>query len=153
MIGCGGSVSEREKMIYANKLEATGNIIVQQASACISQARSYMATWEYAKVSDIDFKTALRELGGEETARNKALMIENRTEIERLIESLQDPPPEYLETLQKLEELEEAYLEIHFLVLEPPESMEDFQDSVVEWEDWLVEVKQEFDSILSNAGQ
>jgi len=99
----------REEEAYGIKAQGLGELIAKQASACVSQSRAYMAVWEYAKVSEIDFEMAAAEMLGEETRQNKAMMVENKAMIDNLLEELRNPPVKFEESHNKLVELDAIF--------------------------------------------
>ena len=82
--GCSNRAQEERK--YEIKAQGLGELITQQAYACVSQSKAYQAVWEYAKVSEMDFETAAAQLLGPETRQNKATMVEHKAMIENLLE-------------------------------------------------------------------
>lgn len=141
--------SQRQKQLYLIKAQGIGDIIIKQASACFSQAQSYRATWEYAKVTEMDYATAARELQGPQAQQNKAMMRENMAKIDSLLQSLSDPPEEFQPAHQALQELYDLYIEIHKLVEKPPQDMESFFESLPPLEEELYEKYNELNSKLN----
>ena len=82
LTGCRG---QKKKEIEIEKhremVRAAGNVIVNQASACINQARVYITVYEYAKVSGMDYEAAAAEMLGKETEQNKRMMMENKRAV------------------------------------------------------------------------
>ena len=54
--GCSDKAQEERR--YEIKAYGLAELMVSQAHACVSQSKAYQAVWEYAKVSEMDFKTA-----------------------------------------------------------------------------------------------
>lgn len=146
--GCGDGNKELKRSLYLKKAEAAAGVIVNQASACTNLARSYLATWEYAKVSGIDFAQAMREMHGQSTTENKIMMKGNKLDIDELVESLEDPPSGCEEIYQSVKAMHQKYNDIHFLVLEPPNDMAKLQEKVIELENDLIDLSQELESLL-----
>ncbi len=145
-VGCGNQ--GREERAYEVKAQGLGKLIVSQASACVSQSRAYMAVWEYAKVSEMEFEQAAAEMLGAETKQNKAMMVENKALVETLLEELKDPPIKYEESYKKLIELHEIYVQLHTLALEPSDDMEEHNEKVNGLADRIAEKKRELDTTL-----
>lgn len=144
--GCGNQ--GKEERAYGVKAQALGELIAKQASACVSQSRAYMAVWEYAKVSEIKFEEAAAEMLGAETKRNQAMMVENKSMIEKLLEELKEPPKRYEESYKKLTELYEIYVQLHTLALDPSGDMEAHNEKVNSLADQIAEKKRELDATL-----
>jgi hypothetical protein len=144
--GCGNQ--GREEGAYEIKVQGLGELIANQASACVSQSRAYMAVWEYAKVSEMEFEEAAAEMLGAETKQNQAMMVENKALIETLLEELKDPPEKYEESYKKLIELHEIYVQLHTLALQPSDDMEEHNEKVNSLADQIAEKKRELDATL-----
>jgi predicted secreted Zn-dependent protease len=136
----------REEEAYGIKAQGLGELIAKQASACVSQSRAYMAVWEYAKVSEIDFEMAAAEMLGEETKQNKAMMVENKAMIDNLLEELRNPPVKFEESHNKLVELHEIYMQLHTLALKPSDDMEKHNEEVNRLAGQIMEKKKELDA-------
>jgi hypothetical protein len=148
--GCGAGNKELKTSLYLKKAETTASIIINQASACTNLARSYMVTWEYAKVSGIDFTQAMREMHGQSTTENKIMMKSNKLDIDELMVSLGDPPSGCEEIHEMIKAMHQKYSEIHSLVLELPDDMEKFQGTVIDLENDLMELSEGLESLLIN---
>jgi hypothetical protein len=146
-VGC--TNREQKERQYTIKAVKTGEFIVNQAYACVSQSKAYQAVWEYAKVSDMDFKTAAAEMLGPETRQNRATMAEHKVMIEDLLEELKDPPSRFEEMHKKLGELYELYVQLHDLGMDPLDDMDKHMRSVNELSDQIVEKSREFDALLA----
>lgn len=133
---------------YAIKAQSTGELMVNQAYACVSQSKAYQAVWEYAKVSDMDFKTAAAQMLGPETRQNKATMVEHKALIEDLLEELKDPSSKFEEIYNRLGELYEIYVQLHDLAMVPLDDMDKHMKSVSELSDRIVEKARELDAAL-----
>jgi hypothetical protein len=144
--GCGNQ--GREERAYEIKAQGLGELIAKQASACVSQSRAYMAVWEYAKVSEMEFEEAAAEMLGAETRQNKAMMVENKAMIETLLEELKDPPKKFEESYTKLMELHAIYVQLHTLALDPSDDMEEHNEKVNSLADKIAEKKRELDATL-----
>jgi len=144
--GCGNQ--QREERAYGIKAQGLGELIASQASACVSQSRAYMAVWEYAKVSEMEFEEAAAEMLGAETKKNKAMMIENKAMIENLLEELKEPPKKHEESYTKLMELHEIYVQLHTLTLDPSDDMDEHNEKVNGLADRIAKKKRELDATL-----
>ena len=136
----------RDEEAYRIKAQGLGELVAEQASACVSQSRAYMAVWEYAKVSEIDFETAAAEMLGEETRQNKTMMVENKAMIDNLLEELRTPPMKFEESYNKLVELHEIYMQLHTLALKPSDDMEKHNKEVNRLAGQIMEKKKELDA-------
>jgi hypothetical protein len=137
-----------QERAYEIKAQGLGELIAKQASACVSQSRAYMAAWEYAKVSEMEFEEAAAEMLGAETKKNQAMMVENKSMIEKLLEELKEPPKRYEESYKKLTELYEIYVQLHALALDPSGDMKEHNEKVNSLADRIVEKKRELDAAL-----
>lgn len=144
--GCGNRA--REEKEYAIKAQSLGELITQQASACVSQSKAYMAVWEYARVSEVDFQTAAKEMLGAETRENKAMMVEHKAMIENLLEELRDPSSGFESTYDRLAELHDIYVKLHDLGMEPSDDMQKHMETVDTLFDQILEKKRELDATL-----
>ncbi len=144
--GCGNQ--GREERAYEIKAQGLGELIAKQASACVSQSRAYMAVWEYAKVSEMEFEEAAAEMLGAETKKNQAMMVENKSMIEKFLEELKEPPKKYEESYKKLTELYEIYVQLHTLALDPSDDMNEHNEKVNNLADRIAEKKRELDATL-----
>lgn len=144
--GCSNRTQEVQK--YKIKAQGLGELIVQQAYACVSQSKAYQAVWEYAKVSEMDFETAVAQMLGPETKQNKATMVEHKAMIENLLEELKDPSSRFEETYKRLDELYEIYVPLHDLAMDPLDDMDKHMKSVNELSDQIVEKARELDAVL-----
>lgn len=144
--GCGNRA--REEREYAIKAQSLGELMAQQASACVSQSKAYMAVWEYARVSEVDFETAAKEMLGAETRENKAMMVEHKSMIENLLEELSDPSSGFESTYDRLSELYDIYVKLHDLGMEPSDDMQRHMETVDMLMDQVLEKKRELDATI-----
>jgi uncharacterized protein YdiU (UPF0061 family) len=145
--GCGNRAQKERQ--YEIKVQGLGELIAQQAYACVSQSKAYQAVWEYAKVSEIDFKTAAAQMLGPETRQNKATMAEHKAMIEDLLEELKEPPSQFEETFKRLGELYEIYVQLHDLAMDPLDDMDKHMKSVNKLSDQVIEKAREMAATLS----
>jgi hypothetical protein len=133
---------------YKIKIERAGEIVVGQAQGCLSQIRAYWAVAEYARVSNMDFATAAREMGGGQTAENLQMMREAKIQIDQLLEGMSEPPEPFEEAFARLEDLYTAYMRIHDFALKPPADMQDLNEQITEMQSGLFQKKTDFDDSL-----
>lgn len=145
-VGCTNRAQKERQ--YEIKAHSLGELIVNQAYACVSQSRAYQAVWEYAKVSEMDFKSAAAQMLGPETKQNKAMMVEHKAMIEDLLEELKEPPSKFEETYKRLGELYEIYVPLHDLAMDPLDDVDKHMKSVNELSDQIVEKARELDAAL-----
>ncbi len=136
------------EMRYEIKAQSLGKLMVNQAFACVSQSKAYQAVWEYAKVSEMDFKSAAAQMLGPQMSQNKATMVEHKAMVEDLMEELKDPPSRFEETYKRLDELYEIYVQLHDLAMDPLDDMDKHMKSVNELSDQIVEKARELDAVL-----
>ena len=148
--GCAGSSSQEE--IYRMKIETAGEVVAGQASAGLNMIRSYWTIAEYAKAAGTDYATAAKEMETPQTRETLRMMEQNKSEIDRMLDGLQDPPQRYVEALVLLEELYDAYLSIHEFALDPPaDALQDLSQAINNLEGRLQERKAAFDLGLRDA--
>ncbi|MBD3414775.1 MAG: hypothetical protein GF421_10135 [Candidatus Aminicenantes bacterium] len=145
LISC--SSRAREEETYEIKAIGVGNVIFHQAQACINQSKAYRTAWEYAKVTGMDFKSAADEILGQDMKDNKQMMLENKAQIEGMLQELKKPPDKYSEAHKKLKELYEIYLKLHNLAIEPLNDMEKHDASVNDLAAQTMKKKEELDNI------
>ncbi len=150
--GCGGSGTQEE--IYRMKIETAGEVVARQAAAGINMIRSYWTIAEYAKAAGTDYATAAKEMATSQTEETLRMMEQNKSEIDLMLNGLQDPPGKYVEALVLLEELYDAYLSIHEFAQKPPaEALQDLGQAISSLEDRLLEQKAALDKGLRDAAQ
>jgi hypothetical protein len=145
--GCSNRAQEEKR--YEIKAQSLGELMVNQAHACVSQSKVYQAVWEYARVSEIDFKTAAAQMLGPETRQNKATMVEHKAMVENLLDQLKEPPARFEETHKRLGELYEIYVRLHDLGMDPLDDMEQHMKSVNELSGQIVKKARELDAALA----
>ena len=144
--GCGNRAQKERQ--YEIKAQSLGVLMAQQANACVSQSKAYQAVWEYAKVSEIDFKTAVDQMLGPEAKQNKATMVEHKAMIENLLEELKEPPSKFEETYKRLWELYEIYVPLHDLAMTPLDDMDEHMKSVSKLAEQIAAKVRELDAAL-----
>jgi hypothetical protein len=145
--GCGGG--PQQTRAYQVRIESAGELVAGQASACLSQIRSYWAVAEYAKAADMDFDSAAREMQTGQTRENLRTMGEMKARIDGLMEGLQEPPEEFADALPLLEDLYAAYVKIHEFALKPTGDMGKLAETIAAMEGDLFEKKAALDRSLA----
>jgi hypothetical protein len=56
------SQSKRQSLFFLEKAKGLGGVIINSTSADMNLCKMYNTVWEYAKVTDLDFKSAYREM-------------------------------------------------------------------------------------------
>lgn len=144
LFNCGTKAAEEEK--YEIKAMGIGNVIFHQAQACINQSRAYRTAWEYAKVTGMDFDSAAKEILSEDMYSNKQMMLDNKAQIEGMLEELEKPPDKYAEAHKKLKDLYEIYIKLHNLAIEPLSDLEKHDASVNDLAAQIIKKKEELDN-------
>lgn len=144
MTACGGS--KQRTFLYLEKARGLGDVILNQAGADLNVCKMYDAVWEYAKVSDMDFKTAQREMMG---GRPEALFLEMDTNQEMLVRMIgltNNPPRDCRDIQAKLDGLYAKYKKFHrFIRKEPTLSQDKYKQKIQTFMDELTELKEELD--------
>lgn len=150
--GC--SRSTKDALLYLEKAKGLGNIIVTQSSSFTSLAKMYDTVWEYARVTEMDFKSAYDEMMG---TRPGSLILEmdvNRVRIARLMSLVKKPPKEMDKVQVRLEELYDMYKQFHaFIVKFPALSQEEYIEEINIYIDDINAIKSELDLLISEAYQ
>ena len=150
--GC--SRTTKDALLYLEKAKGLGNIIVTQSSSFVSLAKMYESVWEYAKVTEMDFKSAYDEMMG---TRPGSLILEmdiNRGRIAGLMRLAKKPPKEMDKVQARLEELYDMYKQFHaFIVKFPTLSQEEYREEINIYVDDINAIKSELDLLISEAYQ
>ncbi len=149
LVGCGGGAQQTQS--YQIRIESSAELVAGQASACLNQIRSYWAIAEYAKVSELSFEEAAKEMQTGQTRRNLRTMEEMKARIDGLMERLSEPPEEFTEALPLMEELYASYVKIHEFALKPSGDMGKLAESISALEEDLFEIKAALDRELAIA--
>lgn len=149
LVCCGAP--QQNKQIFLMKAGDLGDIIVKQAAGDINICNMYNTVWEYAKVSDMDFKTASREMMVD-TAGIKMQTDSNMQMMDRLMNTVNKPPKGMTGIRDKLVELREAYLEFSRFVYKTPDtSQETFNSKVDKHVENIEALKSELDDLIAAA--
>ena len=147
---CGGG-SKKESLLFLEKAKGLGGIIVKQASADVSLCNMYNTVWEYAKVTDLDFRSAYREMRMN-TTEIKAQVATNKLMMDEMMDMVKNPPENMKEIHDKIVELRKLYLEFNAFVLELPQvSQESFNAEVETYLADIDSLKSELDHLIAEA--
>ena len=128
LVCCGQS--QRQSLFYLEKAIGLGDIIIKQASADMNLCNMYNTVWEYARVTDMDFQSAYKEMMLD-TSEIKMQMETNMEMMDRMMNMVENPPENMTGIHDKLIELREAYLEFNKFVFQLPQvSQERFNAEV-----------------------
>jgi len=153
LVGCGGSIRKEQEHRAAHLRVSTAAVMMSgQAASCASHFRALWSAWEYAKVSGEDFASASAAVLGPEFSRMRQQLIAGKAEVEDLLARL-DPVPEGLQrSVEKLKELQEIYLEIFDLAVNPPGSIDGSLEKLGEWEEEFDVEAGMLETMLSETG-
>jgi len=143
LINCSNKAQEEEE--YKIKAKGMGDVIVSQAQGCISQSKAYRTAWEYAKATEMDFDSAVKEILSGDMEANKQMMVENKARIDKMLE---DAPEKYEEAHKNLKELYDTYVKLHKLALKPLKDMEKHEAAVNDLASQILKKKKELDAVL-----
>jgi len=146
LINCSNKAQEEEE--YKIKAKGMGDVIVSQAQGCISQSKAYRTAWEYAKATEMDFDSAVKEILSGDMEANKQMMVENKARIDKMLEGLEDAPEKYEEAHKNLKELYDTYVKLHKLALKPLKDMEKHEAAVNDLASQILKKKKELDAVL-----
>jgi hypothetical protein len=148
---CGGGRSKKESFLFLEKAKGLGGIIIKQASGDVSLCNMYNTVWEYAKVTDLDFQSAYREMRMN-TTEIKAQVATNKLMMDDMMDMVKNPPENMKGIHDKLVELREQYLEFNAFVLELPQvSQETFYARVEVYLADIDSLKSELDNLIAEA--
>ena len=118
LVYCGQS--KKQSLFFLEKAKGLGDIIIKQASGDMNLCKMYNTVWEYAKVTDLDFQSAYREmmLGISEIEMQ---METNMQMMDRIMNMVKSPPKNIIGIHDKLIELRESYLEFNKFIYQLPQ--------------------------------
>ncbi|MFC2161594.1 hypothetical protein ACFLRX_08085 [Acidobacteriota bacterium] len=149
LICCGQT--KRQSFLYLEKVKDLGEIIINQASADMNLCNMYNTVWEYAKVTDLDFRSAYREMNLD-TSDIAGQVDTNMEMMERMMNMVNSPPKNMTGIHDKLIELRELYMELNKFVLQMPQvSQEKFNSEVDAYIANVNSLKEELDSLIAEA--
>ena len=148
-ICCGQT--KRQSLFFLEKAKGLGGIIINQASADMNLCNMYNTVWEYAKVTDLDFRSAYREMNLD-TSNIEAQMETNQQMMERMMNMVKSPPKNMTGIHDKLIELREFYMKFNKFVLQMPQvSQNKFNAEVDAYIASINSLKEELDGLIAAA--
>lgn len=138
----------KEEAMYALRVGEIGDVILVQSSACLSQSKAYTAVWEYAKVTGEDFESAARHILGPARAEAKGQFMENKMNIDDLLEKVKDPSDKHKAAYDKLFEMYGLYIKLNDLALKPTAPQVEYETSVYKLYDRLLKEAGELNTLL-----
>ena len=149
LICCGQS--KKKNLLFLEKAKGLGDIIIKQASGNMSLCKMYNTVWEYAKVTNMDFKSAYREMILN-TSEIEMQMETNNQMMDRMMNMVKSPPKNMTGIHDKLIELRELYLEFNEFVFQSPQvSQKKFNVKVDEYLEDINSLKGELDRLIAEA--
>ena len=149
LVCCGQS--KRKSHLFLEKAKGLGDIITKQASGNMSLCKMYNTVWEYAKVTDLDFRSAYREMMLD-TSGIEMQMESNNQLMDRMMNMVKSPPKNMTGIHDKLIELRETYLEFNKFVFQLPlVSQKKFNDKADAYLANINSLKGELDGMIAEA--
>ena len=149
LVCCGQS--KRQSLFFLEKTKGLGEIIIKQASADMNLCDMYNTVWEYAKVTDLDFQSAYREMMLD-TSEIKMQMETNMQMMDRMMNMVKSPPKNMTGIHDKLIELHESYLEFNKFIFHLPQvSQEKFNAEADAYIANINSLKGELDRLIAEA--
>ena len=149
LVCCGQS--KRQSLFFLEKAKGLGEIIIKQASADMNLSKMYNTVWEYAKVTDLDFQSAYREMMLD-TSEIEMQMETNMQMMDRIMNMVKSPPKNMTGIHDKLIELRESYLEFNKFIFQLPQvSQEKFNAEADAYVANINSLKGELDRLIAEA--
>ena len=149
LVCCGKS--KDESLVFLEKAKGLGDIVSQQASGNMSLVKMYDTVWEYAKVTNLDFQSAYREMMMD-TSGIEMQMESNNRMMDQMMNMVKSPPKNMMEIYDKLIGLRESYLEFNRFVLALPQvSQEEFNAEADAYLANINSLKSELDGLIAEA--
>jgi len=149
LVCCGQS--KRQSLFFLEKAKGLGEIIIKQASADMNLSKMYNTVWEYAKVTDLDFQSAYREMMLD-TSEIEMQMETNMQMMDRIMNMVKSPPKNMTGIHDKLIELRESYLEFNKFIFQLPQvSQEKFNAEADAYLANINSLKDELDRLIAQA--
>lgn len=149
LVCCGGS--KKERFLFLEKAKGLGGIVIKQASADMNLCKMYNTVWEYAKVTNRDFRSAYREMMLD-TTEIKAEMASSHQMMDAMMDMAEKPPKNMTGIRDKLFELREKYLEFNRYVVPLPQvSQEVFNAKADAFITAIHALKSELDTLIAEA--
>jgi len=143
--------SKKKSLFFLEKAKGLGEIITKQASANMSLCKMYNTVWEYAKVTNLDFKSAFREMMLD-TSGIEMQMETNNQMIGRMMDMVKSPPKNMNGIYDKLIELRASYLEFNKFIFQLPQvSQEKFNAKADAYLTNINSLKAELDRLIAEA--
>ena len=148
-VNCGQS--KRQSLLFLEKAKGLSGIFITQASADMNLCKMYNTVWEYAKVTDLDFQSAYKEMMLD-TSEIEMQMETNKQMMDRMMNMVKSPPKNMTGIHNKLIELRELYLEFNKFVFQMPQiSQEKFNTEADTYVANINSLKGELDRLISEA--
>ena len=149
LVCCGQS--KRQSLFFLEKAKDLGEIIIKQASGDMNLCKMYNTVWEYAKVTDLDFQSAYREMMLD-TSEIEMQMETNMQMMDRIMNMVKSPPKNMAGIHDKLIELRESYLEFNKFIYQLPQvSQEKFNAEADAYVANINSLKGELDRLIAEA--
>ena len=151
LCGCGGG-GTKTKLLYIEKARGLGDIIMKQAEANLNICRMYDTVWEYAKVSDMDFETAYREMTAGRADAARLDMEANNTQMTIMLSTLENPPKGFEMLHERLMELWDMYGQFEAFVAKLPSvAQEEYHQEVDIYVRDLNDIRTELQDLITTA--
>jgi hypothetical protein len=149
LLCCGQS--KRQSLVFLEKAKGLGEIIAKQASGDMNLCKMYNTVWEYARVTDLDFQSAYREMMLD-TSEIEMQMETNMQMMDRMMNTVKSPPKNMTGIRDKLIELHESYLEFNEFIYQLPQvSQEKFNAEADAYLESINSLKGELDRLIAEA--
>jgi hypothetical protein len=149
LLCCGQS--KRQSRFFLEKAKGLGEIIAKQASGDMNLCKMYNTVWEYARVTDLDFQSAYREMMLD-TSEIEMQMETNMQMMDRMMNTVKSPPKNMTGIRDKLIELHESYLEFNEFIYQLPQvSQEKFNAEADAYLESINSLKGELDRLIAEA--
>lgn len=150
LLVCCGQL-KRQSLLFLEKAKSLGEIITRQASADMNLCKMYDTVWEYAKVTDLDFQSAYKEMMLD-TSEIKMQMETNMQMMDRIMNMVKSPPKNMTGIHDKLIELRESYLEFNKFIYQLPQvSQERFNAEADAYVATINSLKGDLDKLIVEA--
>lgn len=149
LVCCGQS--KKKSLFFLEKAKGLGEIIIKQASGDMNLCKMYNTVWEYAKVTNLDFQSAYKEMMVD-TSETKMQIETNMQMMDQIMNMVKSPPKNMTEIYEKLIELRESYLEFNKFVFQLPQvSQEKFNAKADAYLTNINSLKGELDGLIAEA--
>ena len=149
LLCCGQS--KKQSLIFLEKAKGLGGIIAKQALGDMNLCKMYNTVWEYARVTDLDFESAYREMMLD-TSEIEMQMETNMQMMDRMMNMVKNPPNNMTGIRDKLIELHESYLEFNEFIYQVPQvSQEEFNAEADAYLANIHSLKSDLDRLIAEA--